>query len=86
MRMILAVLSDHVVSDCERERIPPARGGAEQVCLFTRISTRVVTSAADMQSSVPTLVVRCLRSADGGVRTPLEIETRDVCRRNVLRT
>ena len=51
-----------------------------RVCLFTRISTRVVTSAADMQSSVPTLVVRCLRSADGGVRTPLEIETRDVCR------
>ena len=30
MRLILAVLSDHVVSDCERERIPPARGGAEQ--------------------------------------------------------
>ena len=30
MRLILAVLSDRVVADCERERIPPARGGAEQ--------------------------------------------------------
>lgn len=86
MRLILAVLSDRVVSDCERERIPPSHGGLEQVCLFTRIRTRIVTSAADMQSSVRVLLVRCLRSADCGVRTPLEIEIRDVCRGDDVRT
>ena len=80
MQLILPVLSDRVVSDRERERIPPSHGGSEQVCLFSRSSTRIVTSAADMQSSVRALLVRCLWSADCGARTPLEIEIRDVCR------
>ena len=79
MRLILAVLSDRVVSDCERERIR-LRVAVGAGSFFTRSRTRIVTSAADVQLSVRVLGVRCLRSADGGARTALEIEIRDVRR------
>ena len=80
MRLILGVLSDQVMSDCERERTPPACGGSEQVCLVARSSAQIVASSADIQASVRVVRVRRLRSADCGARTPLEIEIRDVCR------
>ena len=86
MRLILAVLSDRVVSDCERERIRLRVAARSRVCLFTRSSTRIITSAADVQLSVRILLVRCLRSADCGARAPLEIELRDVRRGIDVRT